>query len=55
MEQDRSQLSLLIVVLVMLWRMLNVLLLKTSFVPDEYWQGPEVAERFATHRDLHID
>lgn len=26
-------------------RLIHALLLRTSFAPDEYWQGPEVAHR----------
>lgn len=28
-------------------RLLNALLVRTYFNPDEYWQGPEVAHRVA--------
>lgn len=31
----------------LLFRILNALLIKTFFVPDEFWQGPEVAHRIA--------
>ena len=31
--------------LLFLFRILNVFLIKTFFVPDEFWQGPEVAHR----------
>ncbi len=35
--------SVLVLPLLFLLRLLLAALLQTSFVPDEYWQGPEVA------------
>ena len=29
----------------LLFRILNAILIKTFFVPDEFWQGPEIAHR----------
>lgn len=34
-----------ILVLCLCLRLLNGLLIRTAFAPDEYWQGPEVAHR----------
>eukprot|EP00048_Salpingoeca_helianthica_P022820 m.20531 g.20531 ORF g.20531 m.20531 type:complete len:605 (-) comp7862_c0_seq3:40-1854(-) len=39
LESERSWLFIVLV----LWRCLNACLVQTQFVPDEYWQGPEVA------------
>lgn len=33
------------VLLVACWRVLLAVCVRTSFDPDEYWQGPEVAHR----------
>jgi len=30
----------------LVWRLLNALLVQSSFVPDEYWQALEVAHRW---------
>jgi phosphatidylinositol glycan class B len=33
------------VMMLVVFRVLNALCVQTYFVPDEYWQGPEVAHR----------
>lgn len=35
----------LVPALLVLFRVLCVPLVRTAFVPDEYWQGPEIAQR----------
>lgn len=39
-------LSALVVAAVVAWRLVNALLVQSSFVPDEYWQALEVAHRW---------
>ena len=41
----RKQLDSSSVALIVAFRVLNALCVQTYFVPDEYWQGPEVAHR----------
>eukprot|EP00911_Craspedida_sp_UC1_P002894 UC1_evm7s2112 len=45
-DPDSVILSNRTIFLVVALRLFNALLLSTSFVPDEYWQGPEVAHRW---------
>ena len=40
-----GQLDRRVVACLVVFRVLNALCAQTYFVPDEYWQGPEVAHR----------
>uniref|UniRef100_A0A0X3PFG8 Mannosyltransferase n=3 Tax=Schistocephalus solidus TaxID=70667 RepID=A0A0X3PFG8_SCHSO len=45
--QSPSTVSSLLLPLLILFRIFNALIIRTTFVPDEYWQSIEVAHRWA--------